>query len=66
MKKLLIELNQIFEIDLEKEDLEQLQSFGVDTNNPDEIYFHLEEEIKGVIDTELDIYRSSWISLEEI
>lgn len=66
MKKLLIELNQIFEIDLEKEDFAQLQSFGVDTNNPDEIYFHLEEEIKGVIDAELDIYRSSWISLEEI
>lgn len=65
MKKLLIELSQEFEIELEEEELLNIQSLGIDTTNADELYHYLEDEIKEVIENELEIYGNSYISIED-
>lgn len=65
MKKLFIELNQTFEIEIYQEEIKAMIEDGVDINNVDDVfqYINAEETIYDELDLVCNAY--SWLEDEE-
>lgn len=65
MKKLIIELNQTFEIEIDENEIEEMLENGVDISNADDVFDYIEAE--KIVQDELDLFMhaDTWIEDED-
>ena len=63
MKKLFIELNQTFEIEIYEEEIKAMIEDGVDINNVDDVFQYINAEV--TIYDELDLICNAYLWLED-
>lgn len=63
MKKLFIELNQTFEIEIYEEEIKAMIEDGVDINNVDDVFQYINAE--DTIYDELDLICNAYLWLED-
>lgn len=63
MKKLIIELNQTFEIEIDENEIEEMLEEGVDISNVDDVcnYINAEE----IMESELNLFMNSYAWFED-
>lgn len=65
MKKLFIELNQTFEIDIPESEIEEMLENGVDISNADDVFDYIDAEKTVKDELDLFMHADTWIEDEE-